>query len=340
MAKKAGVSVTTVSHVINGTRPVKSSKRDRVLDAVTELKYQTNAMARGLRKNETRAIGVVIPDSTNPFFAQVTRSIEEACFKHGFVVILCNSAGEVDRQSAYLLALAARRVEGLVVVPVNDESDVTQHAAQQRIPLIVIEHVANGSWGSTIRLRNHEGGAQAAKHLINVGCKKLACIATDRSWLPSGARRARGFVEACQEGGLQPQIQLAGILSAGQYPSELEAGYSAMQSLLRSYSPDGVFCTNDLMALGAMRAATDQSISIPIDMALMGFDDIPLAAHSIPSLTTIAQPGSEMGTRAATLLLTQIESNQPIYENVEFTTTLVVRESTVRRRITGEGSGA
>lgn len=337
IAKKAGVSVTSVSHVINGTRSVNSEKRDRVLQIVDELGYRPNVMARALRKSETRAIAVVIPDSTNEFFAQITRSIEESCFERGFVVILCNSAGDIARQSAYLEALADRRVEGLVVVSVDDESDVTVRAAQHRIPLVAIEHGSNGQWGSVIRLRNHDGGAQAARHLIEIGCMNLACIATARSWLPGGAKRARGFVETCREHSLEPRIQLAGDLVASHHPAELEAGYVGMSALLRNSRPDGVFCTNDLMALGAMRAAADAGVAIPEEMAMVGFDDIPLSAYAIPSLTTVAQPSAEMGTRAASLLLSQIETGQPAVESIEFTTTLVVRESTDRHRATTRG---
>lgn len=330
VAEQAGVSVTTVSHVLNRSRPVNEDVRDRVLATMDSLGYRPNALARSLRRKETLTIGVIIPDSSNPFFAEVTRGIEEFSFEAGYNVILCNSAGQAARERRYTQTLIEKWVDGIAVAPVEDELDHIRAALHRGIPTVVLDREPRDVACGVVLVNNRAGGRQAVDHLLARGHRRIACIVAHAAARPGSTGRVDGYRDGMRVAGLEPEELLVYVddLQQGGELTEMQAGYAAMREVLaRSSPPPAVFLTNDLMAIGAMRAIAEQGLDIPRDVAVVGFDDIALASYTSPPLTTVAQPRLEMGRLVAEMLVGRSRESRLQPERHVLEARLVVRES-------------
>ncbi len=306
VAQHAGVSITTVSHVVNGTRFVSDTARLRVEEAVRQLGYVPSAVARSLKHNSTRTFGMVIPNNSNPYFAEIIRGVEDRCFAAGYNVILCNSNDDAERQASYLRVLAEKRIDGLVFVATGSDAVVRATLGDIKTPLVLLDREVAGMSNSDLVEVNHTvGGEIATRHLLELGHPRVACISGPPGLSPSSQRRA-GWVQALEVAGVERKEN---DLARGDFTAR--GGYLAMQTLLkRKPRPTAVFVCNDLMAFGALTAAREAGISVPEQLSIVGFDDIDLAAFSAPPLTTVAQPKLQIGTLAAELLLERVETNR------------------------------
>ena len=324
VAQAAGVSVTTVSHVINETRYVSEDLRARVLQAMEELNYHPNILARSLRQGITHTIGLIVPDNSNPFFAEIARVAETVGFENDYSVILCNSDKNVERESAYINVLIAKQVDGVIFIAAGSEQQHLRELAAQGIPVVVADREVPQELADVVLVNHEQGGYDATRHLITSGHRRIACIAGPSPLTPS-ADRVRGYRRALREAGIPIEEELM-VRCTESYLG----GETAMAQLLRlDELPTAVFTYNDVTAIGALRAIRNAGLQVPEDLSIVGFDDIPLASAVVPALTTVAQPIADLATLATELLIARIQNSEE-YEpgqRIVLDTKLVVRES-------------
>jgi LacI family transcriptional regulator len=328
VARAAGVSVSTVSHVLNGTRYVSPVLADRVREAAATLGYTPNGTARSLRLRRTQTIGLIVPD-VNPFFAELARVIEEHAFAAGYTTVLGNANGHPDRERRYVETLVSKRVDGVILAStLHDSGQLERLFDGARTAVVVVDRELDLP-GVDLVLADHEGGGHAAtRHLLDLGHTRIACI-TGPTDLPPSEERAAGYRRALTEAGIEPEDAW---IVAGDF--EFAGGRAAAAQLLDGPSAvTAIFAANDLMALGALSELTDRGARIPGDVSVCGFDDVFPAALVSPSLTSVRQPLRELGEAAVDILVARIAGAIPP-DPVRrlYPTELVVRESTARPR--------
>ncbi len=325
VASRAGVSPTTVSHVINNTRFVSADARQRVLDAMAELNYRPNVLARSLRRGETRTLGLILPDSANPFFAEIARAIEDTAFRNGYNVILGNSENELTKEQVYVDVLVNKQVDGLIFVATGDHSPSLEQLVRDGLPVVVVDRRLSGLEVDTVLTDNLQGGLTAIRYLLDLGHRQIACITGPSNLTPS-AERVIGYRQALQERSLPVDETL--IRKGDFHP---HSGYLAVSQLLHSAPrPTAFFICNDMMAIGALRALAEAGLQVPQDCSLVGYDDIELASYITPPLTTIRQDKNAMADAAVQLLLERIaDPGLPARTRI-LPTRLVERQSTRR----------
>lgn len=323
VAALAGVSITTVSHVINRTRFVSEENRARVTDAIHSLGYVPSAVARSLKSKVTHTLGMLIPNSSNPYFAELVHSVEEHCFKAGYNLIICNTSDEPQRQSVYLQVLAQRRIDGLIVVSTGGDDSLATQLAGLKIPTVLVDRKISGLRCDVVQTANFEGGLMATQHLVVLGHRRIACIA-GKPGLEVSEQRIKGWRHAMNEVG-QPDSAPC-LLLYGDFTSH--GGYAATQEALKvTPRPTAIFACNDLMAIGALRAAHEAGLWVPNGLSIVGFDDIELASYASPPLTTVAQPVRHIGTLAVDFLLELISGKRHEPRQVLLQPELRVRSS-------------
>lgn len=325
VAETAGVSTATVSHVINNTRHVETTTRQSVEQAMQELGYQPNSLARSLRSGETKTIGLVVPDVYNLFFADMARRIENLGYANGYSVILCNSDNNLAKQHNYIKTLITKQIDGVIFISAGESNEDLQKLADSRTPIVVADRVVPLSLADVVLLDNEQGGYEACKHLLDLGHKKIACITGPSDVSPS-MQRASGYRRALKEAGIEAPAE---YVIPGDFT--VFGGSESMSRLMKlDERPTAVFVSNDMMAMGAVTAARRLGLHVPEDVSIIGFDDIELARAFNPTLTTMAQPMQEMADIATSRLIAKMNSGEEGWENEQFTLTanLIVREST------------
>jgi LacI family transcriptional regulator len=323
VAERAGVSVTTVSHVINNTRTVSPDTRRRVEEAMQTLGYQPNVLARSLRRGVTHTIGIILPDSANPYFAEVVRGIEDTSFAQGYSVILCNSDNDLEKEYHYTNVLVEKQVDGIIFVAAGLSADNIHKLQARRVPLVLVDRHVPDVQVDEVLADNQHGGWLAARHLIDLNHRAIACI-TGPTGLPSSSERVEGYRQALESAGIlfDPKWVVEGDF-------QYQSGYSAAKKLFhRKPPPTAIFACNDLMAIGAYRFSHEKNLRVPEQLSIVGFDDIHLAVYTNPPLTTIRQSKREMGAQAAKLLLQRIAQQDLEPRQVILDTELVIRGST------------
>jgi len=323
VARRAGVAVSTVSHVINETRFVRQETRARVLAAIEELGYQRNSVARSLRRKKTHTIGLVIPDNANPFFAEVARGIEDVSYAHDYSVILCNSDRDLRKELSYVNILVEKQVDGIILVSAGVSTEHIVALQERQKPVVVVDREIPDVNVDSVLTDNWGGGYEAVCYLIDFGHRRIGCISGPSELAPS-AERVGGYKAALSNNGLEWEDNL---IVRGDFQSA--SGYHAIEVLLSlPEPPTAIFACNDLMAIGAMARAIELGYRIPEDLSVIGFDDIALASFANPRLTTVVQPKYQMGTLAAEILLQRIGNRSFATRREVLSTELVVRNST------------
>ncbi len=324
VARKADVSTTTVSHVVNHTRFVSDKVRSAVEDAIRELGYVPSAVARSLKSNTTKTIGMLIPNCSNPYFAEIVRSVEDRCFGAGYTLILCNTDDDPHRQGAYLQVLSEKRIDGMIIISTGADKDLLSFLQGLPIPTVLLDREIDEANCDLVETAHLQGGMMATDHLIGLGHRRIACLAGPAD-LNSSAQRIEGWRTALDRSGLSAES--ADLLWHSDFSSQ--GGFSSMQSILASsLAPTAVFVCNDLMSIGALSAAHEAGVRVPQDLSLIGFDDIELARFASPALTTIAQPKQRIGIVAVDMVLERIQGGRVKARQVILQPQLVVRNST------------
>jgi LacI family transcriptional regulator len=325
VAERAGVSTSTVSHVINNTRVVSEDVRERVLAVIAEMRYVPSAVARSLKNDKTHIIGVMVPNSANPYCAELIQRIEDAAFKLGYNIILCNAYDDVAKQASYLRVLMERRIDGLIFIGCAADGEVPQLLCDMAMPKVMAERDVPGVVADFVAADHERGGYLATRHLLELGHRAIACVAGP-AHLPPSRARVLGYRRALDEAGV-PFV--SHFLLHADFTSE--GGCTALRHLLAlPERPSAVFAANDLMAIGAICAASEAGIRVPDQLSVIGYDDIALASHSTPRLTTMAQPKQQMGEAIARLLVERILGTQTPPRREMFLPVLVERQSTAR----------
>jgi LacI family transcriptional regulator len=320
VAQRAGVSTTTVSHVINGTRKVEPSTTSRVRAAIEELGYRPNALARSMRRGSTHTVGVVLPDIANPFFGDLARSLEDHMFEAGYSAIICNSDGDTVKEGRYLDVLLSKQVDGLLLVAASQPSEGLIDLVRQGTPTIVVDRELDDISVSQVLVANRQGGLLAGRHLLTLGHRDFGVIAGPGS-LGTSARRLEGFEAALAEAAVE-------LPEARVFRGDFRAasGRVAMDGWLRSgHSPTAVFAENDLMAIGALSAAHAAGLDVPGDVSVVGFDGIAFGVDVTPPLTTVSQSIEDMAAAATELLFERLGDRDAAPRLVELPVTLSIR---------------
>lgn len=302
IAEKAGVSYATVSRALNNHRDVNEDTKKKILKIAREMGYQPNAIAQGLVKKETKTIGLLIPDITNPFFPEVARGIEDAAGEAGYTIFLCNTNWDTERESNYLDVLLQKQVDGIIMAPSSENLNHLKKILDSGIKIVFISRMIKHPNSISIIIDNVSGAQMAVEHLVKKGHKKIAFIGGFQD-ISASSERLKGYKYALEENNLE--INKAYIKN-GDF--KRETGHVMMHNLLNlDQKPTAVFAANDLLALGAIQAIKEEGLSVPSDIAVIGFDDIEFASLPEIQLTTVAQPKYDMGKMAFETLIKQLK---------------------------------
>ncbi|TOH60580.1 transcriptional repressor PurR [Vibrio parahaemolyticus] len=324
IAKLAGVSTSTVSHVINKTRFVSEEISERVNNAAKELNYYApSALARSLKVNRTKTIGMLVTTSTNPFFGEVVKGVERSCYHKGYSLILCNTEGDNERMRQSINTLLQKRVDGLILMCSSLEGErIDVFERYPDIPVVVMDWGPMLFTSDKIQDNSLRGGYLAAKYLIDCGHTEIGCI-TGPLIKHQAQMRYEGYKRAMNEAGLD--FNANWIIESD---FECEGGYQAFKKMAeRGMLPSSIFVSNDMMAMGVINAANELGIKVPDDLSIIGYDDIHIAKFMSPSLTTIHQPKYRLGQAAVETLVRRLDDKSNEAQVVQLEPTLVVRNS-------------
>jgi len=322
VARQAGVSVGTVSNVISGTVGVSQLLKDRVLQAVRELDYHPNHVARSLKIRQTNMLGMVISDITNPFFPLLVRGAEDAAWKHNYVLTTFNSDDQMEREKQIFSVLRKRNVDGMLLVLAAGEGDLPHLRQTAAVtPVVCLDRTPQGLELDSVTVDNAGGARACVAHLIERGHRRIGVL-TGALNLETGRERLRGYKEALHEAGIPIDPALIRCCDF-----RLEPGYREGKALLdQPWRPTAVFGCNGVMTLGLLQALGDLNLRCPDDVAVATFDDLPILGSIRPRLTAVAQPSYEIGFQGAEMLIRRIQGEKE-RRQVVLPTQLIVRES-------------
>ncbi|WP_199546007.1 LacI family DNA-binding transcriptional regulator [Streptomyces sp. N35] len=328
VAKHAGVSVGTVSNVINHPDMVAEETRKRVRAAIERLGYVRSESARQLRAGRSRIMALLVLDMGNPFFVDVARGAERAARKAGLGVMVCNSAQSPQEEADYLGLFAEQRVRGVLLTPADATGRNIEAFRRHNIPFVLVDRVAEGVTECSVSVDDIQGGALAVRHLVDAGHRSIAYVSGPAD-LNQVRDRRQGALDALAGAGLPAE-------ALRELPTEhldVAAGRDAASRILGlSERPTAVFCANDLLALGVLQTMYAAGVRVPEEMAIVGYDDIEFAAAAVVPLTSVRQPAVTMGAMAAELLLEETESDDHEHRRVVLQPELVVRGSSLPGR--------
>lgn len=328
VAKEAGVSTATVSHVINETKFVTEDTRRKVREAIEKLNFYPNAYARSLASGRSNMIGLLVSDISNPFFPELVKSIEAAAFERGYNVILFNTNYDAARAADYVRRLIELKVAGVALMTAELDPNLINELQKRQVRAVFNDLGVVGEFTSNIMLDYSSGIEEAVHHLMSLGHTRIAHI-SGSSRLRSGNIRRNAFVEAMNK--FLPD-ENDSLIFEGDF--RFESGRMAAAKILElEETPTAVVVANDMMALGAMAEFKAAGLSVPQDISIIGFDDIAFASLCEPPLTTVCSPRVEMGRRAIEALMTTIEHNDQTGAEVKIPTYLIVRKSTAPPRV-------
>ncbi len=330
VAARAGVSVGTVSNVLNRPERVAEDTRTRVQLAIIALGFVRNEPARQLRAGRSRSIGLLVLDAANPFFADVSRGAEEAAARAGLAVILCNSGQDAAKESAYLNLMAEQRVQGLLLTPVDADPVRLSKLVERGMPVVLLDRRADGGGMCSVSVDDVSGGELAVSHLLEMGHERVAFIGGPTS-IAQVKDRLQGARNALSRAGRDPDSLVSIATTSMTVGAGREAG-ERLGGLPVKRRPTAAFCSNDLLALGLLQEMIRQGLDVPNDVAIVGYDDIEFAAAAAVPLTSVRQPRHLLGKTAADLLLEETQDPENhIHRQIEFEPDLVVRASTRSR---------
>jgi LacI family transcriptional regulator len=323
VAKKAGVAPITVSRVINQTGYISADKRQRVEAAVAELGYVPNRLASSLRSRRTNTLALVLSDITNPFFTNLARGVEDTASDAGFTVIFCNTDESEAEEQKYLDVLLQKRVDGILLVPARGNPDTLRMLQHNGTPVVVLDRRIPHAQADVVRGDSEGGAYQLVRLLLGLGHRCIAMLTGPKN-VSTSADRVAGYRRALSEAGLAKRQQMVFFGDFRQ-----ASGYQmAQQALAAQPRPTALVAANNFITIGALKALQDAGLRVPEDMALVGFDDLPLAMVAFPFFTVATQPSYEMGQTGTRLLLERLENPaaRP-YKEIILPTEVIVRQS-------------
>lgn len=328
VAKRAGVSTMTVSRVINNSGYISQDTRQRVELAIAELGYVPNALARSLRFKQTKTIALVLTDITNPFFTTVARGVEDMASEHGFSVMFCNTDESQADEAEYLSVVVQKQVDGVLLVPAASAPESAAFLRERSVPFVVLDRRIRGVTVDNVRGDSEQGNYDLAAHLLALGHRRIAMLSGPPA-VTTAADRVAGYRRALAD--YSVPVDDALILHG---PYTLDSGYALAQAVLNlEPRPTALIAANNFIAIGALRGLRAAGVSVPQDMSMVAFDDLPEAIVIDPFFTVVAQPAYEMGQKAMSLLLRRLAGGGPeTPQEIILPTQLIVRESSAPPR--------
>ncbi|HHV97413.1 MAG TPA: LacI family transcriptional regulator [Clostridiaceae bacterium] len=323
VARKAGVSVATVSRVINNSPSVSETTYRKVMQAIEELDYKPNLLGRNLRRTETRMILVLLPTISNPFYSKIVKGIERVARENGYNILLCNTDSRVETEREYLKLLKNRLSEGAIfMAPVIDRDELSE--LSRKYPIVQCCEYMEEAHVSYVTIDNFSAAYKAVQYLIGLGHKRIGMISCKNNYI-STIQRKEGYKKALEDAGL---VFSEDLIKVGNYG--FKSGIRAAKQFLakKDNVPTAVFAISDSMAIGAIRCFKENGMKVPGDISVIGFDDITYASMYDPMLTTVSQPQVELGCEAMELLLAQIRGDIKEPKSIFLDYELIIREST------------
>lgn len=318
IAKLAGVSPATVSRVINGTANVSAEKAKRVQEAIAETGFKPNEIARSLYRKSSRIIGYIVPSILNIFLNEIGRAIEDEAFCNGYKVILCNSDQNPEKEIAYIKMLSSMNADGIIITANNEHLE--EELENCRLPIVVLDKSAGTRYTASVQSDNYVGGRIAAEHLIRCGCRRLVLMRGPQQY-SSSQQRFLGYVDACNEHGIQPLFVDSGFDS--------REGRDSVRELFRRFpDTDGIISVSDMVALSIYKFLHKKGKHIPEDVMIVGYDGVELGELMTPALTTVAQPIEAIGRRSVRLILEQVQNGTIQQKENILPVSLKIRETT------------
>lgn len=305
IAKKAGVSHATVSRALNGNPAIPECTASAIRDLANELGYLPSAAARGLKTKRSKVIGVIVSRIDNPYFGEIVQGIEDVLQPAGFSLFFSSSHLNSEIEKDIIQAFAEHRVEGVIICSVTVSRQQADRLKAYGMPIVVINNQSPEEYQCSIAHDDVYGSRKITEYLLSLGHKRIAYLGNENAERIN-QDRLKGFREAMKVSGTAVDESLIVACGGG----EIQNGVEGMQNLLRSGTPDAVFCFNDLMAIGALKVLADQGIQVPAQVSVAGFDNIQYSAFSNPALTTFDQPKRAIGSEAAQTLLDLVKNPQ------------------------------
>ncbi|WP_126425807.1 LacI family DNA-binding transcriptional regulator [Brevibacillus marinus] len=325
VAKKAGVSKTTVSRILNGHyEHATAETRERVLQVIRELDYRPNALAKGLKQMKTNVLGIVLSNLRNPFWASVLEGVEDACRSLGYSLMICNSNEDPALEEDYLKVMQMRQVDGVIINPTAKNFSLYESLCNNKFPLIAINRKLEGIAVDTVVMDNVLGASMAVEHLYRQGRRNIAILLYPPEGVSPRIERIEGYKQGLMKCGLAVRESLIRIV-----PEQKGNIKEATKELLRGpHEVDAIFSTNNMMTLEVLEAIKELGLTVPADVALVGYDETVWSQHLDPPLTTVFQPAYEMGEFAARRLIQRIESKRTLKpKTVVLKPNLIIRRS-------------
>lgn len=324
VAREAGVSIATVSKVINETGRISKKTRMHVQEVMQRMQFEPSVVASALMGKSTFTIGLIIPDLANPFFAEIARSVEDRGSELGFNLVICSTDHRVDKEMEYMALLQKKRVDGIIMGTGTRNLTMLEELMTKKYPMALIAREAPAIEVNSVLVDDFRGGYLATEHLLQLGHRHIAIISEPLS-LKSSQERIRGYREAHHRYSVAPDERLITVSDH----STLEGGRAIAEKLLQLPNrPSAIFACNDLLAIGAMQTARELGIDVPGDVSIIGFDNTILATITTPPLTTIAQPIQHIGRQVTDLLVQDIKEGNAAKQRIVMQPELVIRQTT------------
>ncbi|WP_276354885.1 LacI family DNA-binding transcriptional regulator [Cohnella caldifontis] len=318
VAARAQVSKATVSRVLNQNPQVKEEIRQRVQQAIEELGFRPNAVARNLANNTSNMIGLIVPDMTNPYFPVLARGIEDAAHMYGYSLFISNSDNEPKIEREYIQRMVEQQAAGIVLISSILKEEQVTGLSSLRTPIVLCDRLVSGAPFDAVSIDNRQAAFDAVRYLIGLGHRRI-CHLAGPNFVQSSEMRKLGYLAAMEEAGLEP------FYSNGAF--HYESGVQQMEAILKEYRPTAVFASNDLVAYGAINVIEDRGLKVPDDISVIGCDDILFSRMSRPKLSTISIPAYQIGVTAVKLLDERVKGVRSETKNVILKHELVHRET-------------
>lgn len=322
VAKEANVSIATVSRVLNNIDVVNEDTKEKVLAAVDKLGYMPNIVARSLKTQKSRTIGIIIPDISNEFYPEVVRGAEDASNIYNYNIILCNTDLDTEKETSYLRVLKEKMVDGIIYMSNSLSEPLLKLLNDLQLPAVLVETVDKDGKLPSVAIDNVKAAFDATEYLIEKGNKRIAYIGSESEKRNASALRYTGYVNALEKYGMdvdEKLIHLGGLKTSD--------GYNGIKEILSRGKIDALFCVSDVAAMGAINALRESGLRVPEDVDVIGFNDISMAATFYPKLTTIAQPMYDMGAAGMRMLIKIINGESLEQDKFILSYELVKRES-------------
>jgi DNA-binding LacI/PurR family transcriptional regulator len=328
VSKLAGVSKTTVSRVLNSPELVNAETRERVLAVIEKLDYSPSIIARGMRSQKTRMIGIILPDIANLYYSEFLKNVEAESMRNGYIAVICSTETNPQREREYIEQLVKRQIDGLILCRYKavEQNESFLRSIGKKLPIVVTDQPSKGLPISAVYTDAFQGFRDVTKYLLDRGYKRIAMLSGRRCY-PFAAMRFGGYAAALRDRSIAVDESLV-----QECECTVAGGFGAVENILKRTRPDAVVAVTDLVAMGALRCLQERGYSIPQEIAITGFDNIPISSLASPQLTTVAQPIDRMATEAVGQLIKRIQNSRVRNRDIVLRNTLVIRESTEERQ--------